>query len=279
MRSHHLLASVALCALAPACFVGGDPPSETCVPYIGVQWCAELTDASYQDAAGGWHELTDPASGDDPKACACLLPEEADDLEEGLANPGAPPMGFQAAYDKVLDAAIAKCEELAGGAPNDCATATPSFTEEGPCIEEHCEPVSGGDEAGGGNAPPPELGIGTWTEVVSCDGNGTCTIDDGVATQVEADITLLMDDSSRFAAGRSSLGQSGMELVSAPTGSLAEALDLQVGDVIVTANGWPLQDLDDILSATGALTGASPIVLEVHRGRVSRTHVYTRGAI
>ncbi len=275
-----LLASFVLLShglLSTGCFVAHEP-EETCLPYIGVRWCAELTDASYQDAAGGWHELTDPASGDDPMACVCLMPEQADDLEAGLANPAAPPMGYEAARALVLDAAVAHCEGLAGGAPNDCASATPTFTEQGPCIDDYCEPADGGDEAGSGNAPPPELGIASWSEALSCDGSGSCTIDAGVAAALEADPTMLAWDGSRFAAGVSRLRQPGMELVIAPSGCLAEALGLQVGDVVVAADGWPLDGFDDVLAAAGALAGSAEIELEVHRGRVARHHVYTRGA-
>mgnify|MGYP000036983036 CR=1 FL=1 len=273
------LASFVLCSaglLATGCFVAREP-EETCLPYVGVRWCAELADASYQDAAGGWHELTDPESGDDPMACACLMPEQADDLEAGLANPGAPPMGYEAARAIVLDAAVAHCESLAGDAPNDCASVTPTFTEDGPCIDEYCELADGGDEAGSGNAPPPELGIASWSQALSCDGNGSCTVDAGVAAAIEVDPTLLAWDGSRFAAGVSPLRKPGMQLVLAPSGSLAGALGLEVGDVVVSANGWPLDGFDDVLSATGALVGSQQIALEVHRGRVARQHVYTRG--
>lgn len=239
-----------------------DNPAALC----GEKWAAQTVDATGKDGAGA--TVLIKKNGQWMEGSVCLT-------ESAAAGAGDP---MDASYQAVQNAAISACETQAAnlnlGPPITCSSnvGTPFYKESCVMALDECNPSmgtdTGGSETGGSNGFA-DLG----TRVVCL--RGTCDVAQSLIDEVlgASDAQLSGDGTeieAHFVAGQ----QDGYQINSAPSGSVAEALGFQDGDVATKVAGLTIDSSADLIDAANLALHANSVVVEYVRSGTTSTTTF-----
>lgn len=187
----------------------------------------------------------------DPEEC---LPEESSVTTTGTTEGGTVPTS------------TTPTDGTAGGTTTtgDSTTGCVDMTETDTDTTGGCDMTTAG-ETGGSTTSPLE----NFDTMITCNGT-TCHVDNELIEAILADTSFLLDDSTRLKQKKKQGQSIGMVFTGVKTGSLADALGFQSGDIITDVQGMPFTNEVEIVAAGLEILDADAVTVTTKRdGKVT----------
>ena len=142
--------------------------------------------------------------------------------------------------------------------------------------------TTGGETDGFSETGVPTTGDGLFAlaesdlaAMLTCDGY-TCHVSQAFIDLVLGDPAALLDDSTRLREATRQGQIIGMKFTGVTSGSLADRLGFQNGEVIVAVDGLPFRTLDEFVVAAAEIFDAETVTVTTERGSKRIEHVFIR---